>query len=287
MREVIQFEVNGFPGNITVGYNDKFSWIWNTITPEILQVANPELRAKIDGIATEKVAAYLKEEKRKEDARREQERIKRENGIAKLKAEVEPLLKAGFTLKVTSPSSFIIEKSYLTRQYGVEVDYQEKIPDHTSFGFSHTRTTSLPWRLRDPQLHIKRYSSLKAAVSHTEDIVDKEIKSAISKVNDETAKITKQKLLKEELGKNGMSLFIETKSYTSGRHYETYKVEKAGVEIQPRTDSEYKRISVMANVSRSPDKSLFVYDTAIIGKMTIEQYKKLIDFVRELGIEKA
>jgi hypothetical protein len=258
------------------------SWYLVGVDSNVVKSIAPEKWKIITDLIPFQVDIYKKnlEEERKEKERLAEE--ERKNKIAKFTAEIAPLMTdPSFELKIHNAYDFTLSKDGVN----ISAEYSNRVYNSGSGFGSHE--TNKPWKVIFHYKSAGRYSTREKTVKRMIEKISEELKIKEAKKLAVKKEMDHQMNLAKVLSDECLVLEkVEHGYYERGNRgpYTTYTTNSTSVMIKPpeREYGDYIKVSGSVN---EKDDCVKITNPTIIGKFTLEQFKKLVAYVGILGVE--
>ena len=241
----------------------------------------PELWIEVEALLPVKIAEYTATEKAKEESEKKAkeliDRKKRDELYSKVWELVSGL---GISITVDWVDTFTL----ILDKFSIRAEYNGKV--YSNSIFDRGRESTRPWVVHDTRQ--VRFSTLEKAVAYMVKRLNEKESDAKTKAEVEATALKYQETLKKTLAEINMALDKETHGYhenggNRGKYcqYDTLHV------VAKVKESEIKYgpiVQVRGLIEKNIRGEIAVRGVTIHGQLTLEQFKKLVDYVKELNI---
>jgi len=263
-------------------------WTYAGVFEDAVKILSPQKHAAITMALKREVTEYQERLQKEVADRKAKDLADRIQMLDTFKAGVNPLVPAGFTVKFGDPTitwdradSFTIEKD----KVDAIVSAEGRVYTGARWGMGGHRAT-LPWLVRFGYKN-HRFATLGKAINNaTKNINAKLDQMALQKKAD-TEKASLNQSLEKVLNDCGITMKIEASgSYDWRRNWVSNERCVAHIMVTKPNTKYSQYIGISGTVFEEKGKPV-LYHVAIKGAFTPEQFKKLAEFVKTMGIKAA
>ena len=263
-------------------------WTYAGVFEDAVKILSPQKHAAITMALKREVTEYQERLQKEEADRKAKDLADRIQMLDTFKAEVNPLVPAGFTAKFYDPNNEYIHADSFTLDKGgfealIRVEGKIYSGSRADFG-GHTAT--LPWVVRFSN-RSHRFLTLNSAIANAAKNINAELNQQVLQKKAMAEKMSLNQTLEKTLNDCGITMKIETSgSYDRHRHWVGSESRVARIMIA-KPDTEYSQsVGISGTIFEEKGKPV-LYHVAIKGAFTPEQFKKLAEFVKTMGIKAA
>lgn len=254
------------------------TWTYDGIDESVVAKLNPELARDINTALEKSVAEYQERIKAAEQKREEENKAKIITALNAWKAEVEQAFKhEGYELRFCEPERIgnnVKSVKIMKDKLAVDVSYSSLV---YPAGYWHAQKTNKPWQVQyyDDGYKTVRYGTLEKALAAAKEKLDSKVEAAKARAEANKAALEQEEIIKEDLGKIGLTL----RKDTHWGNNKSYVVSKAVAVLKTEGGN---KVEVSASFGKN---HLEFSNINIVGKLNAEQMMKLVEFVKELNLE--
>jgi hypothetical protein len=274
---------------IAVTYNGKEiqyntlreTWEYDGVGETLVKKVNPDMYNKITTALVKEVAEYKKRVEREKKAKQAEEKKRRMAELEVFKSQAAPLIPDGFEADFSRAVDYGGDvRRFRLEKAGVDadIDFSDKV---YSSGSYHAHTTDMPWKV-EFNYKSQRFATLEKAIAN-----------AIKKIDGRVASKERDREYKEKENAERQQIAGELKTLGICFGFDREWVRTSNHNSGYSTEHEYAKITlgednfIKGRVARMHESTAInIYNTTISGKMTPDQFKALVEFIKTLKIGK-
>jgi len=262
-------------------------WLYAGVEENVVRFLSPARHQGITALLKKEVIEYQGHLQKEEADRKAKDLADRVKRLDAFKAEVNPLVPAGFTVRFGDPTighradSFTIEKD----KVGAAISVQDRVYTGARWDMGGHRAT-LPWLVSfSDKSH--RFATLEKAINNATKNINATLDQKALQKKADTQKANLNQALEKALNDCGITMKVETSGSYGGRGRWVSSEQRIARIMIAKPDTEYSQsVGISGTVFEEKGKPV-LYHVAIKGGFTPEQFKKLAEFVKTMGIKAA